>query len=959
MTFKVSRDQSPASRQPLWTRSLPSQNPTSALAVMTGLLLLDVSNAYADDTRTLAQIQSDIEQLKLQLTQDQEALATKAIGQGPSTESTLPSSASTQPESALDKVVVRRPPPIAQVADEPASISIVSGEELQELHADDLSSILRRAADVSWNQGNQRTNTVSIRGVGKIGITEQMDPSVGFTVDGVGYAYNAMTAFDFYDLQNISVDRGPQGTEGGKNANLGNINVTTRRPSFTSDFSWTVGYGSYETIIGEASGGGAIIPGLLAWRGALHIDKGPGDVKNVYSGQLDQTFQNTDLVGGRTEFLLTPTESLSVLLIGDLYPEAGENANGRTFFTQTPFFYSDGRANPLTTDAYTRLQRPWFKQLQNYSYGYNYLDHGQDSENNDAQGPQQQKTEGGSLEVDWTHGNSVLTSISAYRIYEFNAQNNDDQTPYSITTSGGVRNHYNQFSQELRLAGTIGTLADYTTGLYYMKDHSNYSNRSIYGADGGAFYASNAQYAALTGAADTGAGKYLLVNSLDSLETDTFQDITNKSTAAFAHINWHPTQALTLTTGARATYEDRINPGQAIIYNNGEGANLNPVSVNATNPVQTGGFASNATTGALLANNNASQLSLADQAASTYFGAVVNPATPGSAYNSLSTNQQKDIAQAKSLRLTQIGLLWNRFNPAPYKALQPTWVVSPQYKVNDHELAYFTYQRGEKGGISQIVNSVSTAVEPEKVNSFELGVKTNFFNKTLLLNADLFLMNITDYQQAVQLENVYQTNLNNASGIPGISYTSATGNVPRVQSKGFEFDGFYSGVEYTTLRFSGAWNESVYKEFYNSAQPVEYDNVAANYPAGSAPTPYRNVSGSTLPGAPRWSLNTGVDNRYPIPAFIPILGNQELHTAANISYTSRWNQDTALSSYAWIPANSITDASVGISNRQHTFEAALLVKNLTNNQVHTTQTWNSYSPAFPRFWYVTFTGKLL
>jgi iron complex outermembrane receptor protein len=958
MDLKVSFNHQPLSERHPAPIGARFQRFSSAVALLAGLSLLASPMSHADDARSAAEIQAEIDKLKLQLEQQQQALADKTSAQSKSGTTTTTPAVSAEPETALDKVVVRNQTPLAQVADEPASISVVSGEELQELHADDLSSILKRAANVSWNQGNQRTSTLSIRGVGKIGQTEQMDPSVGFTVDGVSYAYNAMTSYDFYDLENISVDRGPQGTEGGKNANLGNINITTRRPSFTPDFSWTVGYGKDETLIGEASGGGPIIPGLLAWRGALHIDKGQGDVQNVYSGQTDQTFQNVDMVGGRTEFLLTPTPNLSALLIADLYPEAGENTNGRTFFTQTPFFFSDGKSNPLTTDAYTRLRRPWFSQLQNYTYAENYLDVGQNVENNDAQEPVQQKTEGGSLQVDWTHGNSVLTSITAYRIYEFNAAYNDDQTPYSIYNSSGVRNHYNQFSQELRLTGSIGTLADYTAGLYYLKDHSNYSTRIIDGADAGAYYASNGQYAALTSAADAGAGKYLLVNSLDSLETDTFQDIINKSTAAFAHINWHPTQALTLTTGARATYEDRINPGQAVVYNNGEGANLNPVSVNAISPVQMGGFASNPTTGALLSSNNTAQLNLADQAANNYFGAVINPATPGSAYNALSANQKTEIASAKALRLAQIGLLWNRFNPAPYKGLQPTWVISPQYKINDNELVYFTYQRGEKAGISQIVNAVSTPVEPEKINSFELGLKTNFFNKTLLLNTDLFVMNITDYQQAVQLENVYQTTLNNSQGISGITYASATGNVPRVQTKGWEFDGFYSGIEYTTFRFSGSWDEAVYKEFYNAAQPVEYDNVAANYPAGSAPVAYRNVSGSTLPGAPRWSLNAGIDNRYPIPAFLPGIGNKEFHTAANWSFTTRWNQDAALSSYAWIPSNAITDVSFGIGNHERTFEAALLIKNVFNNNVHTTQTWDSFSPAYSRWWYVMFSGKL-
>lgn len=58
--------------------------------------------------------------------------------------------------------------------------------------ADDIKAITQRLGNVSWNQGNQRTSSLSIRGIGKQGQTEAQDPSVGVIVDGVNYAYNAL-----------------------------------------------------------------------------------------------------------------------------------------------------------------------------------------------------------------------------------------------------------------------------------------------------------------------------------------------------------------------------------------------------------------------------------------------------------------------------------------------------------------------------------------------------------------------------------------------------------------------------------------------------------------------------------------------------------------------------------------------------------------------------------------------
>jgi iron complex outermembrane recepter protein len=148
--------------------------------------------------------------------------------------------AGTDQPRALGTVVVRSRNRIEKLQDVPLSISVVQGAELERLNAYEIGAITKRAANVSWNQGNQRTSSLSIRGVGKMGQTEAQDPSVGTIVDGVNFAYNALTSsFDFVDVEAVEVTRGPQGTLLGKNTSLGVVNITTRRPSFTpsADYS--------------------------------------------------------------------------------------------------------------------------------------------------------------------------------------------------------------------------------------------------------------------------------------------------------------------------------------------------------------------------------------------------------------------------------------------------------------------------------------------------------------------------------------------------------------------------------------------------------------------------------------------------------------------------------------------------------------------------------------------------
>ena len=106
-------------------------------------------------------------------------------------------------------------------------------------------------------------------------------------------------------------------------------------------------------------------------------------------------------------------------------------------------------------------------------------------------------------------------------------------------------------------------------------------------------------------------------------------------------------------------------------------------------------------------------------------------------------------------------MLWNYKTPQSFRKDQPAFVLSPTYKINDDLTSYFSIQYGEKAGISQITNGVSNLTKAEKALSYELGLKSAWLDRTLILNADLYLTTIKDYQQAVQVYDAYTTTLKN------------------------------------------------------------------------------------------------------------------------------------------------------------------------------------------------------
>ena len=922
--------------------------------MLAGAFVLASAPVFAAEEPTVAQLQAEVAHLKQALEQAQRANAAATTPAPATPSSTAPTAATPagdqaaappaaekpatpQEPQALDEIVVHSRNRIERLQDVPLSVAVVSGAELEATGALSIGSITKRAANVSWNQGNQRTSSLSIRGIGKIGQTEAQDPSVGIIVDGVNYAYNPLSSFNFDDIETVEVTRGPQGTLLGKNTNLGVINITTKRPSFTPSSDYSITYGQRDTLRGTLAAGGPVIDDTLAWRANLAVDKGAGDIRNRYN--YDSSYQNIDRFAGRVQFLLTQSADFTARVALEAQPRAGENTNGRTFYKPTPTKYADGTANPLSTDASTRLARRWFLQNGNYSYLANYLNgSGTNSVDNDAQQPVVTGTNGASAELTWNLGSHTLTSITGYKNYHFNAQNNDEGTVFDIQRSSGHFLDYWQASQELRLSSATGGFFDYQTGLYFIQTQNTDVSNVIYGADAGAWYASKTQYAALD--ADSN-GRYLMQNSLDGLwKASVGQNIRNKSAAAFGQANWHFNEALTLTTGLRLTHEERSNPGYSLLAQQGYGAELNPVQVGsaASGYVQLGGFDSTST-GALNPGNTAAQLALADRVANKYFGAAITN-TAGAAYNSLTAAQKQQVAYAKAIRAAQIGVLWNYKTPQSFRKDQPAFVLSPTYKINDDLTSYFSIQYGEKAGISQITNGVSNLTKAEKALSYELGLKSAWLDRTLILNADLYLTTIKDYQQAVQVYDAYTTTLKNDGTL---YYTSATGNVPKVQATGLEIDGVYNGIRNLTLRFSGAYNKATYKDFKYAAQPAEAGNVSS---------PYRDVSGRDLPGAPRYTLNLGAQYKF------ALANSRELHVDWNTTYNTRFNSDTSLSNYAWIPAHSTSDAGIGIRRQDGKFDVSLIVTNLFDDRTPLAQTWNSWTPATERWIGIKLSGKL-
>jgi len=209
--------------------------------------------------------------------------------------------------------------------DVPISISVLSGENLQQSGAVQLVDFGAYTPGLQVDStGTPGQSTISLRGVAPVGPSQ----TVGTYLDDapVGssslYARSAVFALDLlpYDIQRIEILRGPQGTLYGASSIGGLLKYVTVTPSLDG-FSGKVG-GEVFTIdhandVGYAVQGmvnAALVPGKLGISASYAYRDTPGYVDNIQTGKKDQNGYWQE--GARVSLLWQPDEALSVRLSG-------------------------------------------------------------------------------------------------------------------------------------------------------------------------------------------------------------------------------------------------------------------------------------------------------------------------------------------------------------------------------------------------------------------------------------------------------------------------------------------------------------------------------------------------------------------------------------------------------------------------------------------------------------------
>jgi len=333
--------------------------------------------------------------------------------------------------AVLPEVVVTARHRTENVQTVPISISTVGQQQLERERVKTLSDIGSLTANLQFGDTSTRTSEfVGIRGIGDYSQNPSFDNRVSIYVDDVLAGTSMASNLNVFDVQQVAVLRGPQGTLSGVGTDAGAISITTVKPTAESYFKADAQIGSRNFYQGAAVVNGAISDDLwyhlsIIGRTQDGYLKEADNKTNQASVVNGESLGGGDAVSGRLQLRYEPNSSLTVDLSADVSHTATNALTGQ--LTLTP-------VRIATTNILPRLT---------------------------------QDLAGVSVTANWRYdGGGNLTWINAYRTGEDSYYADADLTQLDIATLT-YKDKYSSVSEELRYSSTLGSRLQYVAGLFY------------------------------------------------------------------------------------------------------------------------------------------------------------------------------------------------------------------------------------------------------------------------------------------------------------------------------------------------------------------------------------------------------------------------------------------------------------------------------------------------------------
>ncbi|MEO9971996.1 MAG: TonB-dependent receptor [Hyphomonadaceae bacterium] len=741
----------------------------------------------------------------------------------------------------LETVTVTASKRETTLQDLPVSVSVTTGETIEQAQIRDLLDLQTIAPSLRISQNQSSSNaTFIIRGFGNGANNVGIEPSVGLFIDGVFRSRSAAQIGDLANVSRVEVLRGPQSTLFGKNASAGVISIVTQEPGSELGGSAEVTYGNFNQVVVKGDISGPITDTL-----SFGLDAGYNRRDGFFDiVNLDEEINDRNRFNVRGQLVYRPIEDLKFRLIGDFSSLdetccfAGNVVAGPT----VPAIFAVGGA-VVPEDVFS---------------GETFLNIVPENEIDSY---------GVSLQTDWTKGPFDVTAIGSYRKLETFEINDVDFTSADVVNDQADQD-IETITGELRVASNFDGPLNFLLGGFYFNEDISEESQLITGQDTRLFFELLAGAPGTFGGVEAALG--LPANSIFSpgLLTDEAFTLDNESFSIFGTVDFEVTDRLTLTGGFNYTDDSKDFTVDFTALD--ELANINLVdafiagALGTTDPAAIGAFAA------------------ADPAT---FAAITSLA--------LDPTQNPLLGLAPFQFQPPFPSVPNSVEDGRTRDDDFSYTLRANYELSDNVNVYFTYATGFKASSvnlsrdsrplasdftagpagstilappSNILNaglatpnlvSGTRSVDPEEAEVFEAGVKAQF--DRIGFNLALFTQNLEDFQQ-------------NAFTGTGFALSNAGSST----INGVEFDTTIVPIKPLVLTFAVTYLDTVFDEFPGSSvgdiTGEEIAGIAEFSIATSATYTHDFDNGHQLIGRIDYNHDSNVDINNGLPTFgsVPI-----------------------------------------------------------------------------------------
>ena len=366
-------------------------------------------------------------------------------------------------EASLEQITVTAQKRTQSIQEVPISVATLSGEKFESLFSggEDILALAVRVPGLYAESSNGRVAPrFYIRGLGNTDFDLAASQPVSIIMDEVVMENVVLKSFPLFDVQQVEVLRGPQGTLFGRNTTAGIIKFDTVKPTQDVEGYAKAGFGSYGTMNFEGAISGGLTDELSARLSVLSQER-DDYIDNAFTGQND-AIGGYDEKAYRLQLLWEPSADFSALL----------NVHGRDL---------EGTASIFRANIFDKGSN---KLNANYDRTTVFYD-GDLGNNGIDNNPQEYDGFGTSLKLEYDMDDVTFTSISALETAEGSSLGDIDGgflvdvdfdgvaeetgpgfIPFGAVTQDRL-NDLEQYTQEFRFASNTTDALNWQVGAFY------------------------------------------------------------------------------------------------------------------------------------------------------------------------------------------------------------------------------------------------------------------------------------------------------------------------------------------------------------------------------------------------------------------------------------------------------------------------------------------------------------